>query len=116
MRVPAILVPFPAATDNHQWHNARAFQQSSAGWMLEQGPGAATALVRRVAELLGEPERLCEVRTQLARWDYPQAAAEIARRMLQDVAEGATAQIGAGRPADRSRNQTGTAASLSSTV
>src|SRR5262249_27785691 len=28
MRVPAVLVPYPTATDNHQFENARAFEQS----------------------------------------------------------------------------------------
>ena len=36
MRVPAVLVPYPAATDNHQFHNARAFEATGAARLLEQ--------------------------------------------------------------------------------
>jgi UDP-N-acetylglucosamine--N-acetylmuramyl-(pentapeptide) pyrophosphoryl-undecaprenol N-acetylglucosamine transferase len=34
MRVPAILIPYPSATDNHQFHNARAFVERGAARML----------------------------------------------------------------------------------
>ena len=36
MRVPPVLVPFPAATDDHQTHNARALQESGAALLLAQ--------------------------------------------------------------------------------
>src|ERR1043165_1259008 len=36
MRVPSILVPYPAATDDHQLHNARAFARTGAARILEQ--------------------------------------------------------------------------------
>jgi UDP-N-acetylglucosamine--N-acetylmuramyl-(pentapeptide) pyrophosphoryl-undecaprenol N-acetylglucosamine transferase len=33
---PAILVPFPQAADNHQWANARSFEQQGGGVALDQ--------------------------------------------------------------------------------
>src|SRR5262249_19759733 len=36
MRLPSVLVPYPAATDNHQFHNARAMEASGAARLLEQ--------------------------------------------------------------------------------
>ena len=36
MRLPCLLVPFPAAADNHQFHNARAFEETGAARLLEQ--------------------------------------------------------------------------------
>jgi UDP-N-acetylglucosamine--N-acetylmuramyl-(pentapeptide) pyrophosphoryl-undecaprenol N-acetylglucosamine transferase len=34
--LPAILIPFPQAAGNHQWHNARVFERAGAGHMIEQ--------------------------------------------------------------------------------
>ena len=45
MRVPAILVPYPTATDNHQYFNARALVDVGAAVLLEQK--SATAENRR---------------------------------------------------------------------
>ena len=36
MRVPAVLIPYPAAMDNHQFENARAFAESGAACFLEE--------------------------------------------------------------------------------
>ena len=36
MRLPSLLVPFPAAADNHQFFNATAFERTSAAKLLEQ--------------------------------------------------------------------------------
>ena len=36
LRLPSLLVPFPAAADNHQYFNARIFNLSGAAQMLEQ--------------------------------------------------------------------------------
>ena len=33
---PAILVPFPQAADNHQWANARFFEQQGGGFVVDQ--------------------------------------------------------------------------------
>ncbi len=34
---PAVLVPYPHAADNHQWANARHFEQQGGGIVLDQG-------------------------------------------------------------------------------
>ena len=36
MRLPSLLVPFPAAADNHQFFNALAFEKTGAAKLLEQ--------------------------------------------------------------------------------
>ncbi|MCP4924039.1 MAG: UDP-N-acetylglucosamine--N-acetylmuramyl-(pentapeptide) pyrophosphoryl-undecaprenol N-acetylglucosamine transferase [bacterium] len=33
---PGILIPYPYAADNHQWHNAQFLTQKEAGWMVEE--------------------------------------------------------------------------------
>jgi len=51
---PAVLVPFPHATDNHQEHNARALVESGAALLLREGEWSAEALCAALAGLLGE--------------------------------------------------------------
>ena len=38
MRVPAILIPYPYATDDHQFHNARALVRNGAARLITQRP------------------------------------------------------------------------------
>ena len=86
MRVPAVLVPFPAAADNHQWHNARCFEETGAARLLDQRLATPEALTRVVRELLNAAtgERL---RAALVRWQAPRAAMDVAEVILKTVAE-----------------------------
>ena len=51
MRVPAVLVPYPHATDNHQVHNAEEFVNTGAARMLQQKMATPDLLARMVLEL-----------------------------------------------------------------
>ena len=55
---PAVLVPYPHATDDHQSENARAFAEAGGGWVVPQRELSAEALARRLAELLRDGESL----------------------------------------------------------
>lgn len=82
MRVPAILVPYPAAADDHQLHNARAFAEGGAASLLQQKGASGERLTELVLRLV--PEELARegMRTALARWHSPDAAQQIAEQML----------------------------------
>ncbi len=70
-QVPAVLVPYPAAADNHQYFNARAFVQSGAAWMLQQETATAGQLA---GEILGSGARHVEAirhAKALAAWHTP---------------------------------------------
>jgi UDP-N-acetylglucosamine--N-acetylmuramyl-(pentapeptide) pyrophosphoryl-undecaprenol N-acetylglucosamine transferase len=82
MRLPSVLVPYPAATDDHQWHNARAFQQSGAARLLEQSRATPDELARLVLELVRDESAQAAVKEALARWHAPRAAEQIAEVML----------------------------------
>jgi UDP-N-acetylglucosamine--N-acetylmuramyl-(pentapeptide) pyrophosphoryl-undecaprenol N-acetylglucosamine transferase len=78
-RVPAVLIPYPAASDNHQHFNALAFVQSGAARMLETaGPGL---LAHEVLDLL-EASKRSAMQEALAVWHVPGASAQIAERIL----------------------------------
>jgi UDP-N-acetylglucosamine--N-acetylmuramyl-(pentapeptide) pyrophosphoryl-undecaprenol N-acetylglucosamine transferase len=57
-RRPAILVPFPHATDDHQTANARALVDVEAGWLIPQSNLTPEALAGQLESLLNTPARL----------------------------------------------------------
>jgi len=81
-RVPAVLIPYPAAADNHQYFNARAFVQSGAASMLQQGTVTSAQLAGVILDLLRETLKRSAMQRALAAWHTPSAAAEIAEKIL----------------------------------
>jgi len=55
---PAILVPYPHATDNHQEANARAFEDAGAARVLLDKDCSGDALSSAIREILRDPTRL----------------------------------------------------------
>lgn len=82
MRVPSVLIPFPAAADNHQYFNARSFVDSGAALLVEQRAATGESLAQTVLSLLTNPARLAAMRSALERWHEPDAAQIIAEKML----------------------------------
>jgi UDP-N-acetylglucosamine--N-acetylmuramyl-(pentapeptide) pyrophosphoryl-undecaprenol N-acetylglucosamine transferase len=77
---PAILVPYPFATADHQTANARYFQSAGGAILLpETELGRAPELVR---SLLGDPSRLGEMREAMLKVAKPAAADEIAEELI----------------------------------
>jgi UDP-N-acetylglucosamine--N-acetylmuramyl-(pentapeptide) pyrophosphoryl-undecaprenol N-acetylglucosamine transferase len=77
-----VLIPYPAATDNHQFHNARAYEQSGAALLLEQSGATSRHLCDLIASLWTDTARRNAMTAALAKWDAPQAAREIASAIL----------------------------------
>ena len=86
--VPSILVPFPAATDNHQFFNAKAFQETGAAHLLEQKNSMPEKLAELVWELATNNAAREKMQLALAKWHAPQAAEQIAETMLKLIAQG----------------------------
>jgi UDP-N-acetylglucosamine--N-acetylmuramyl-(pentapeptide) pyrophosphoryl-undecaprenol N-acetylglucosamine transferase len=82
VRLPAILIPYPTATDNHQYVNALEFAQTGAARMLLQRSANAPALTRLVEELVRPGAARQQVRAALKQWDWPEAAEDVAGRVL----------------------------------
>ena len=85
MRLPAVLVPYPAATDNHQFHNARAFEETGAACLLEQRNATPDALGGLVLGLIENAASRGKMQAALAQWHAPRAAEHIADEMLRAV-------------------------------
>ena len=75
-------IPFPAATDDHQFHNASAFARSGAALLLPQRTTTPQVLARETLKLTTNPVRREAMATALAHWHAPDAAARIAQRIL----------------------------------
>ena len=74
---PALLVPFPHATDNHQEHNARALVDVGAARLLIESELDGSRLASEVGELLGDREGLAGMRKAMHGAAKPDAAREI---------------------------------------
>jgi UDP-N-acetylglucosamine--N-acetylmuramyl-(pentapeptide) pyrophosphoryl-undecaprenol N-acetylglucosamine transferase len=83
LRLPAVLVPYPAAMDNHQFYNARAFEETGAARLLEQKGATPEIFARLILELAGNPAGREQMQAALAKWHAPRAAEEIAEAMLR---------------------------------
>ncbi|HTD65094.1 MAG TPA: glycosyltransferase, partial [Candidatus Limnocylindria bacterium] len=85
MRVPAVLIPFPAATDNHQFHNARALVETGAARMLGEQHSTPENLTRVVCDLMTNASERRRLASALADWHQPEAARKIAEAILEKI-------------------------------
>lgn len=56
LRLPAILIPYPHATDGHQWVNARAIARSGAAIVVDDADLTAAGLTKLLAEQCGDAQ------------------------------------------------------------
>ena len=75
--MPALLVPYPFAADDHQAANARALEVAGAARSLEARPLDLSALAQTIAEFVTSPGRLVLMREAAARLARPHAAERI---------------------------------------
>lgn len=80
---PAVLVPFPFATDDHQTRNARAREAAGAARLLPDADCDADALDAIVSELAADPGRLAAMAADSAAAARPGAAMEIAADLMR---------------------------------
>jgi UDP-N-acetylglucosamine--N-acetylmuramyl-(pentapeptide) pyrophosphoryl-undecaprenol N-acetylglucosamine transferase len=86
MRLPSLLVPLPTAADNHQFHNARAFEATGAARLLEQKNATPEKIVALLCELVEGPAARAKIQAALAQWHTPRAAEQIAEIILAAIA------------------------------
>lgn len=79
---PAMLVPLPQATDNHQYYNAQAIEDSGAGWVIGQDAFTPQALASRLETLMLAPQRLSECAAAMRQLGQPSAASALADCVL----------------------------------
>jgi UDP-N-acetylglucosamine--N-acetylmuramyl-(pentapeptide) pyrophosphoryl-undecaprenol N-acetylglucosamine transferase len=79
--VPAILVPYPFATADHQTLNARYFEQGGGAIVVPESELASVPEL--VRELLGDPQRLARMSESMRALAKPDAAKDIAEELIQ---------------------------------
>ena len=73
----SILIPFPAAADNHQVVNARSLVDAGAAVMIEERDLTGELLAAEIRAILTSPERRLRMERAAGRLGAPQAAHEI---------------------------------------
>jgi UDP-N-acetylglucosamine--N-acetylmuramyl-(pentapeptide) pyrophosphoryl-undecaprenol N-acetylglucosamine transferase len=79
---PSVLVPYPYATGDHQRHNARALQKEGAAMVIEDDRLGELDSAKKILELLHDGEKLKIMGAASLKLAYPDAARELARRII----------------------------------
>lgn len=82
---PAILLPFAAATDDHQTANARGFAAAGAGMLLPEAEATAATLRGNLMGFLESPETLAAAAAFARALGVPDAAARLADLVEHEV-------------------------------
>ena len=82
---PAVLVPYPHATGDHQDANAQWMADGGAAVVIPDAELEPTRLALAVTDLLGDPSRLAEMAAASARLARPDAAERIAAEVLEAI-------------------------------
>jgi UDP-N-acetylglucosamine--N-acetylmuramyl-(pentapeptide) pyrophosphoryl-undecaprenol N-acetylglucosamine transferase len=82
---PAILVPYPHATDNHQEHNARAFEKAGAARVLLDEDCDSASLGALLKEILDEEGMLSAMGKAALSLSKPAAADDIVESILESA-------------------------------
>ena len=80
--LPAILIPYPFAADDHQTANARIFENAGAGVLVKESDATPEVLSEKIAALIGAPERLAEMSRQSRKLAPDNAAERVADVLL----------------------------------
>jgi UDP-N-acetylglucosamine--N-acetylmuramyl-(pentapeptide) pyrophosphoryl-undecaprenol N-acetylglucosamine transferase len=84
---PAILIPFPFASDDHQRKNAESLMNQGAALMILQKDLTSDGLKRAIDDLRAHPERLREMGEKIRRFHRPRAAETLAKEFLERMTD-----------------------------
>jgi UDP-N-acetylglucosamine--N-acetylmuramyl-(pentapeptide) pyrophosphoryl-undecaprenol N-acetylglucosamine transferase len=84
--LPAILIPYPHATGNHQAANARFMESAGAAVVIPDDELDGPRLAREVGGLLAAPQRMAEMANAAGSVARPDAAERVADELLSLVA------------------------------
>jgi len=85
---PAILVPLPSATDDHQTANAREMAKAGGARMIAQSDFTPDALAKQIEALAKDPEALANAAARSLSVGRPNAASDLAD-LVERIAGGA---------------------------
>ena len=79
---PAVLIPYPYATADHQTANARFMERAGAAVVIPDNELTGPRLAHEVGRLLADPGRLVAMARASAALARPNAARDIAHEVL----------------------------------
>jgi UDP-N-acetylglucosamine--N-acetylmuramyl-(pentapeptide) pyrophosphoryl-undecaprenol N-acetylglucosamine transferase len=79
--LPAILIPYPYAAEDHQTRNAEIFARAEAGIILKESDLTTDLLARKIRELTGDPDKLLQMSERSAALAPKNAAALVVETM-----------------------------------
>jgi UDP-N-acetylglucosamine--N-acetylmuramyl-(pentapeptide) pyrophosphoryl-undecaprenol N-acetylglucosamine transferase len=88
-RRPAVLLPLPLSSGDHQRRNARLFEEHQAAEVVETAAGTAavaTELRKKLARLSGDAKERQRMSIAAARMAGPDAVQRVVRRVLEIIA------------------------------
>lgn len=91
---PAVLIPFAAATDDHQTANAAGYVKAGAGFLMPEDKASAATLAGELKGFMGSPEALSGAAAAARGLGIPDAAARLA-----DLVEAQVRDLGGRRAA-----------------
>ena len=80
--IPSILVPYPYATANHQEHNARAVEGAGGAVVILDKELTGEILLKQIESLLADESKLQKMKDAAKALGRPEAAEDIARKVL----------------------------------
>lgn len=81
--LPAILIPYPYASGNHQQKNAHFLAENGAAELILDRDLNGETLFERVKGLLDSPSRLAEMKNKCQQLGKPKAAEELAKLVVE---------------------------------
>jgi len=87
--LPALLVPYPAAVDDHQKHNALIFCQNGAALMVDEKEAIPALVAESLEQLIYKRSVHSKMEKSLRHWDPSQAA----KRIADDLVDASAASV-----------------------
>ena len=103
--LPALLVPYPYAADDHQRANARELEAAGAARCLEAGALDGERVAREIVGLASEPDALSAMSAAARERGRPRAAEEIVAQCAALLARGTAPESGASRHGTTGREE-----------
>ncbi len=82
MALPAVMVPYPYAVDNHQYYNALNLSEQNCGWIISEEILTEDMLAESLAMAIYEPQKLQDVSNACSQMAKLDAAKQIAKLAL----------------------------------
>ncbi len=80
---PALLVPSPNVTDDHQLHNARSMAEAGAALVMEETELSAESLAREIRALMNDPLSLEKMAVAAKALGKPEAGRRLAKIIME---------------------------------